>query len=711
MSVRGWLLVSVAALALNCGAGQVAEKVRPDALTATEAMGEKGCFAVEGRSSPLVVDWKPDQRGDIEVAMKDGIAVVQYTCNGIRLLPDCRVEGQYGFVGVSRKEQVIQLKNGDEIRANLPRTGGLLGAKLEGELARGASLDVALLMVGKRRTTRAKLAVNELSGECKGATHFVRGAMVGAFAMTTGTRAEVRSVAQVFGGGGEVKSGSARLEQSKDGAVDACAAATPNDNVPPSQCGALIRLDLVSLSSAAASTDDARAADDDSAFTCPRGMVLARGKCATAASEPTHECRDGDHADCSAQCSQGDARSCLKLGHIYTFGTSSWSGDPVSSYELACKGGVARGCVLAASAAERLLRDGRPYKDWAPERPMQLYAQACDAGDSEGCLALATKYELGKAPLGAPDLAKAKVLFARACAAGDARGCGAARKLVPGASTDPKERLTQECDRGEADSCGSLGSSYENGTGAFIQDFGRAAKFYDRACVGGQLHSCTALGDLYEAGRGVPKDHAKATSLWKRACDPDLHRQDGNGCMRLRGFGPGQEGAYLAEAAKQQPQTPGRAEAPPSVGPTAVPPPPTPSSGATATPTTQATSAMLDGKPLCVAATTRQAMVAAGSLTISETCVGSAVEMWSCSFSGAPTALSVTSASASRMAEGVTIACSSGMATSRARGTVKLTERGGQKNAVGECSCTAASLSGGKQHSFTVRFDTPVTSF
>ncbi len=121
--------------------------------------------------------------------MKDGIAVVQYGCDSIRLLSDCHVDGQYGFVGVTRKEQVIELKNGDEIRANLPKTGALLGMKLEGDLERGASLDVALVMVGKERTRRNHATRADLVGDCNGATHFVRGAMIGAFAMATGSRA------------------------------------------------------------------------------------------------------------------------------------------------------------------------------------------------------------------------------------------------------------------------------------------------------------------------------------------------------------------------------------------------------------------------------------------------------------------------------------------------------------------------------------------
>ena len=71
-------------------------------------------------SKPLVVDWKPEQRGDLEVAMSEGLAVVAYDCQHMELLTDCRVEGSYGFKGVVFKQQMIRLADADEIKTNLP---------------------------------------------------------------------------------------------------------------------------------------------------------------------------------------------------------------------------------------------------------------------------------------------------------------------------------------------------------------------------------------------------------------------------------------------------------------------------------------------------------------------------------------------------------------------------------------------------------------
>ena len=61
---------------LGCGgAGGAAKAIRPDAPTGSAALGETTeCRDVSRGSKPLVVDWKPEQRGDLEVAMSEGVA-------------------------------------------------------------------------------------------------------------------------------------------------------------------------------------------------------------------------------------------------------------------------------------------------------------------------------------------------------------------------------------------------------------------------------------------------------------------------------------------------------------------------------------------------------------------------------------------------------------------------------------------------------------
>src|SRR5580700_9362941 len=95
----------------GCGGGSAASAIRPADLTYADAVGPGQCRAI---------DWPPEKRVDLEVAMRQGIPVVAYDCKSIRLLPECKVDGSYGFVGTTTKEQVIRLDNADELSANLP---------------------------------------------------------------------------------------------------------------------------------------------------------------------------------------------------------------------------------------------------------------------------------------------------------------------------------------------------------------------------------------------------------------------------------------------------------------------------------------------------------------------------------------------------------------------------------------------------------------
>src|SRR5690242_203497 len=94
----------------GCGTGSGGEAVRPEAPKASAVLGEKKCTDAKAPGEPLVVDWTGEERANLEIAMRSGVALVSYDCNTIRLL-DCVAQGDYRFFGVSAKEQVISLSN------------------------------------------------------------------------------------------------------------------------------------------------------------------------------------------------------------------------------------------------------------------------------------------------------------------------------------------------------------------------------------------------------------------------------------------------------------------------------------------------------------------------------------------------------------------------------------------------------------------------
>src|ERR1041384_6212672 len=90
-------------LASGCSAGAPAAAVRPERQTFESASGIQACTTPPPLARPLAVDWRPEDRGDLEVIMKQAIAIVAYDCKSVRVLPDCRVEGTYGYIGIPKK--------------------------------------------------------------------------------------------------------------------------------------------------------------------------------------------------------------------------------------------------------------------------------------------------------------------------------------------------------------------------------------------------------------------------------------------------------------------------------------------------------------------------------------------------------------------------------------------------------------------------------
>lgn len=478
----------------GCGAGGAGAAVRPKEATAAEGIGEGPCREAENAGEPLVVDWKPEQRGDLELLMKENVAIVSYSCKGFKLLKDCKVDGKYGFLGMSKKEQVVKLNNADEVKANLPLGGIGIAGSISGEMARGSTLDVAMIMVGKVKTTWAKVQADELKGECEGATHFVKGAMVGAFVMETGTKGQVKTAAQMFGGGGSAASTSEKNVKNKDGDIADCAKATPDDKKAPAQCQAFIRLELKGIipkaapaaGGAPAAPAETKPAGNDVASvepTCPKGLVLSEGKCTEPKSAAAFLCNPKDANECETQCTKGNAPSCGSAGTLHVTGSGGASRDEKKARELLTKG--------------------------------------CEGSDTKSCTNLGVLMMQGRG--GAKDAAAASKNFEKACADADALACGmlgAQYRTGDGVTKDEAKAvalLQKGCEGGNDAACGTAGKMFLEGAGV-TKDVAKAVDFMKRACDGTQAQACADLGQLSELGKDAPKNPILSKMMYQRGC-------------------------------------------------------------------------------------------------------------------------------------------------------------------------------------------------
>ncbi len=475
-------LTALALAGLGCGPKQL-----PDApqSNVAEATGRTSVLVVDGPGSPLVVDWKAEQRADLEVAMRQNVAVVSYDGNHIQLLADCHIDGSYGFFGVVTKEEVVRLTSADEISANLPLAGAGLAAQLGAELGEGASLDVAMMIVGKSRTTWVSPTHNDLKGACEGATHFVRGATIGAFALDVGQQSKARTAAEIFGIGAHAGSVSSSLLKNRDGALDSCKSAEPRNDNPPSQCGALIRLELNPIAKTAVASNVSSKAEPAKTeeVGCAEGFVFTEGKCTPKETAKAFSCSPTDAQACLTQCENGNIDSCATLGYMLLTGEGGLSRDPEKAYliaEKSCEYGSNLGCYNRALQLEY----GVGVQQ---DRAASLvgFNAACNGGLGEACFAAGNRYFYGD------DVSIDKSL----AAAFYSRGCNA----------------------GELSSCVNLGVQYEGGDGVPVSAI-KARDFNQRACDGGVPVACSNMGLRYEFGMNVPKDPQRARELFARSC-------------------------------------------------------------------------------------------------------------------------------------------------------------------------------------------------
>jgi len=494
LALLAMLSLTASAQLSACKPGAAAQVVQPTPTSATEAMGEAQCREVPPRGASLIVDWGSHERANLEEAMASGIAVVSFSCKKLELLAECNVPGAYGYMGVTTKEDTIQLASSDEIQANLP----LGGAKIAAGLARGSTLDLALIQVGKLRTAVTAVARATLpkSERCAGATHFVRGAHVGAFAMNAGTVGKTRAAAELFGVGASGESQSAKSVARRDGSPASCGGADAGATAAPRGCSAVLRLELIAIDSPKIAGGEAPAAEANG---CPAGLVRAGGKCAPERAGQAFDCSPEHPEECRKQCDRGSMASCASLALALHYGAGGVERDLNQAgalYNKAC----AAGEQMACSGLAMMLLDGVGGVPRDVARSLDLTQRACAAGDARGCNNLGVAYHNGKGV--AVDRPRAAALYERACAGGSSTGCS------------------------------NLGVALRDGLRG-TRDPRRALENFEVACNASSPTGCTLAGLAFRGGAGAPPDATLAAARFQRACDLEKSPMAGEGCREL----------------------------------------------------------------------------------------------------------------------------------------------------------------------------------
>lgn len=510
---------SLPILLVACGAPNVGEAIRPAAPTGAHALGESlgssDVCSAKATVEPLVVDWKSSDRTDLELGMKDGVVVVGYDCKALRIVKGCKVSGTYVYAGVSLKEDAVQLTNAADLAVNLPFSAAKLGA----ELKTGSALDLALVTVGRRSTTAGGIVKADLQGTCDGATHFVRAAYLGAFAMGTGTSGKVRAAAEIFGAGGAAGASSEKHTHVKDGDLAECKKATSDSPKPPEQCQSALRVELVPFEAERKLVKDR----DDEKVRCGDGFVWSGSTCISGGkASKGAPCDKKDLVACTASCEAGQGESCESAGYL--------SKDKrVELFEKSCDLGHAAGCFSHGEA----LMTARMAKGASDAERARLLALAqkqldrsCALGDAWVCWNTASWYEARSGGDWPKDLMKSAALNKRSCDLGYAPGCLTVAQMYIDGNGVAKDGVAAEsllkraCDSGKWEHCERLGVAYVKGQLSTTKDAVKGVEALSRACTLGGARACDTAAAILKSGDGVPKDGARAFSLLVKGCDP-----------------------------------------------------------------------------------------------------------------------------------------------------------------------------------------------
>lgn len=558
------LAALLAACALPSCGGAVGETLRPNDHTASSAVGGAAptCAGEPKYAKPLIVDLDPDARVDLEAVMKKGIAVVAFDCASFRVLGSCRLpDSTYEYAGVSRKEQVIQMKSADDLHANLP----LSSAKLGGEVQSGRSIDLALVLVGRRSTTLAKVSREDLTGPCDGATHYVQAAAVGAFSMATGSVGKAAIVAEMFNYGGGASSESERKAMNMDGSLDACRKSEPDSENPPSECRAPLRVELLPITGTPVTGGKVSKEEKKESVAvvspCPEGFVYADGICTREAK--AHLCAPTDEAECKAECEKGSPDSCYNYGRIIARAKSRDAALPF--HKKACEGEVSDAC---AEVGWVMLPDTDGPDVAAKSRAaLGFLNKACAAGSALGCDRVGDT--LSDKDYQVFDIAGAARAYDRGCSLGRGMACWNLSQMyfkgkdLPQDSKKGVSLLLKACQGGSADECNDLAIVYTRGQYGIAVDLEIAYRANKRACEldkdychaaaesalksgkeaeavahaqtgchgGDDSEACLLLADLYTKGTGTAKDPSRAKAALEKACKAGDGDEDA--CKRL----------------------------------------------------------------------------------------------------------------------------------------------------------------------------------
>ncbi len=318
--------------------------------------GKNRCNPDE-QDRPFVVEWDATDMSSLESIAAQDVVVVRYEGCKLTVLDRCRNESIHGALGAykavdwtSGQLESVDVANVGELYAKLPLGAASLGGRVEA----GEKFHMEYFVAGTRSASRGdvyRADLEKLPG-CQGATHFVYGYNLGAFALGSVKQGQANAGGSLYGFGAGGTAKSHHQVDKKGGDLGVCRG---NSATEVAGCKAPIRLILRSIAQGENPNQEEHAAPDTDASLNAAGQISTRLDMSDQAREHFASAQEklnaGDGAGCLREL---DAHDQLDPGHKST--------DPKGGF------GLVRGqCLMLAGkcdAGKDLVR-----KSWEASSP------------------------------------------------------------------------------------------------------------------------------------------------------------------------------------------------------------------------------------------------------------------------------------------------------------------------------------------------------
>lgn len=344
-----------AALLVACGGASPLPSTSPPRASGQSGLigetlaGKNGCDP-KTHERPFVVEWDGTDISSFQARSASDVVFVRYEGCELRVLEGCRPEIPHDF-GTYRPVdwttgalESIDIATEGDLYAKLPLGVVALGGRVHaGERFRMEYYVSGTVSATREEVTRAELAKVPA---CKGATHFVYGYNLGAFALgsTRDTKAEANG--SVYGFGAGASTAASRKAEKRAGELSRCKGESMKEVM---ECKAPVRLTLRPISDA----DDPKVAAARAQET-PAALSLAAELKAETAREKEAAAR---YHDATQKMLAGDGKSCL--ADLDRHDTLDPRPEGLSTNPRAHGAGVRAQCIMLAGqcdAGKQLMR-------------------------------------------------------------------------------------------------------------------------------------------------------------------------------------------------------------------------------------------------------------------------------------------------------------------------------------------------------------------